>query len=471
MDYLPLFLDIRNQQCLVVGGGEVALRKVRLLYSAGAVVRVVSPLIHKDIETLLANADHQLYARTYQPEDMDDVKLVIAATSDGELNLKVSQHARQKNLFVNVVDDGQVGNAIMPSIVDRSPVITAFSTGGKAPVMARHMRQTLEGILPANYGNLAEMAGRFRHRVISEVKDINRRRQFWEDALQSIASEKALRGDLEGAERLLEQLLYDMSDEMVGEVYLIGAGPGDPELLTFKALRLMQQADVVLYDNLVSKEIVDLCRRDADLIYVGKRCSNHTFTQEEINSMMVDFAKVGKRVARLKGGDPFIFGRGGEELETLAEANIPFQIVPGITAASGCASYAGIPLTHRDYAQSAQFITGHCKFDADEIDWDKMKDPRQTLVFYMGINNLDKICNMLIKFGTEPERPVAIVYKGTTAYQRVFTGTVDTIADIAKEHKVKPPSLIIIGNVVKLKDKLEWFNPVSDSALHEPCHC
>ncbi len=459
MNYLPLFLDIQNQQCLVVGGGEVALRKVRLLHSAGAVIRVVSPAIHKDIESLLEHGDHQLYKRPFKLEDIDDVKLVIAATNDDTLNQKVSKKARQKNLFVNVVDDGQSGNAIMPSIVDRSPVITAFSTGGKAPVMARHMRETLEGILPANYGNLAEMAGQFRHRVITEIKNINKRRQFWEDALQSTAAEKALSGDLEGAEALLEQQLSGCSSDMTGEVYLIGAGPGDQELLTFKALRLMQKADVVLYDNLVSKEIVNLCRRDADLVYVGKKCANHTFSQEQINKMMVDLARAGKRVARLKGGDPFIFGRGGEELETLADADIPFQIVPGITAASGCASYAGIPLTHRDYAQSAQFITGHCQFNIDEMDWSKMKDHRQTLVFYMGIRNLDQICSKLIESGAEPERPVAIVYKGTTTEQCTITGTLTTIKDIAREHDVKPPSLIIIGNVVKLKDKLDWFNP------------
>lgn len=470
MDYLPLFLDIRHQLCLVVGGGDVALRKIRLLHSAGAIIRVVSPSIHQEVQSLLQESDHQLFQRLFHKDDLDGVKLVIAATSDQRTNQTVAKYAREQKLFVNVVDDGETGNAIMPSIVDRSPVIAAFSTGGKAPVLIRQMRERLESEMPARYGDLAELAGRYRNQVIARFDHINERRKFWEEALSGSIAEKVFMGDMPGAEIELEQRLRNRSDAQPGEVYLIGAGPGDPELLTFKALRLMQKADVVLYDNLVSREVVELCRRDADLIYVGKKSSKHTYSQETINEMMVELAQSGKRVARLKGGDPFIFGRGGEELQVMADQGIPFQIVPGITAASGCASYAGIPLTHRDYAQSVQFITGHCKLDSDGIDWNKMKDKQQTLVFYMGVRNLPEICQKLMDSGVEPERPVAIVHKGTTTSQRSITGTVDTIAELAVQHEIRPPSLVIVGDVVQLQNQLEWFRPesVKEEALeHE----
>lgn len=459
MDYLPLFLDVRHQLCLVVGGGDVALRKIRLLLSAGAIIRVVSPSILQEVQSLLRESDHQLYQRSFHKDDLDSAKLVIAATSDRRINHRVSRLARERKLLVNVVDDGEAGNAIMPSIVDRSPVIAAFSTGGKAPVLARQLRENLESTLPAHYGDLAELAGRYRNRVIARYDHINQRRQFWEEAFSGSIAEKVFKGDIPGAENELEQQLRRGSGSRGGEVYLIGAGPGDPELLTFKALRLMQKADVVLYDNLVSKEVVELCRRDADLIYVGKKSCQHAYSQESINTMMVELAQEGKRVARLKGGDPFIFGRGGEELEALAEYSIPFQIVPGITAASGCASYAGIPLTHRDYAQSAQFITGHCKLESDGIDWSKVKDKQQTLVFYMGVRNLTEICQKLVDNGVESERPVAIVHKGTTPLQKTVTGTVETISELAAQQDIKPPSLIIVGDVVRLQKRLEWFQP------------
>lgn len=459
MDYLPLFLEVRHRQCLVVGGGDIALRKVRLLHSAGAVIRLVAPEVHLDIQQLLKAGDHQIEERPFQPDDLNNICLVIAATDDAELNRQVAQLASQQNLFVNVVDDAQSGNAIMPSIVDRSPVVVAFSTGGKAPVLARLLREKLEAMLPSGYGRLAELAGQFRERVGQKFSTINERRYFWERALTGSAAEKAYIGDMEAAGQIFQEQLDQSETTSAGEVYLVGGGPGDPDLLTFKALRLMQQADVVLHDRLVSEEVLSLCRRDADFIYVGKKRDRHTRPQEEINQLLVDLAKEGKRVLRLKGGDPFIFGRGGEEIDTLAAEDIPFQVVPGITAASGCASYAGIPLTHRDHAQSVRFVTGHLKDDSYNLNWHEMVDPSQTLVFYMGLMGLPRICEELIRHGRDGDTPIALVEKGTTQNQRVFTGTLTTINDRLEGQNVKAPTLIIVGSVVSLHDKLKWFNP------------
>ena len=459
VDYLPLFLEVRDRQCLLVGGGDIALRKARLLHSAGAHIRLVAPEIHPELSEILSRSVHQVRQKAFEPDDLQDVCLVIAATDDHEVNSHVAQQAKALNLFVNVVDDGQSGNAVMPSIVDRSPVMVAFSTGGKAPVLARLLRQQLESMLPAGYGKLAELAGQFRDKVSARYSHINERRYFWEKALTGHAAEKAFSGDLQEASRILQNELDKTEPGGAGEVYLVGGGPGDPDLLTFKALRLMQQADVVLHDRLVSEQVLGLCRRDADYIYVGKKRDRHARPQEEINQLLVDLAKEGKRVLRLKGGDPFIFGRGGEEIDTLAEENIPFQVVPGITAASGCASYAGIPLTHRDHAQSVRFVTGHLKDDSYNLNWHEMVDPAQTLVFYMGLMGLPRICEELSHHGRSLQTPIALIEKGTTQNQRVFTGTLETIASMVEGNQVKAPTLIIVGDVVKLHDKLKWFNP------------
>ncbi|WP_257295505.1 siroheme synthase CysG [Endozoicomonas sp. YOMI1] len=456
MDYLPLFLQVRNQRCLVVGGGDIALRKIRLLKASGANVRVVAREISADIREFLASGNHQLLKKPFDSHDLNGVCLVIAATDDEGVNRQVAMLAQQRQLFVNVVDDADAGNAVMPAIVDRSPVVVAFSTGGKAPVLARLLRQKLETLLPRGYGRLAALAGECRDMVKARFSEINDRRYFWEKVLAGPAAEKALVGDLQGARRLIEQTLANTSEQKIGEVYLVGGGPGDPDLLTFKALRLMQQADVVLHDRLVSEDVLALCRRDADYIYVGKKRDRHTRPQEEINALLVELAKEGKRVLRLKGGDPFIFGRGGEEIETLASEGVPFQVVPGITAASGCASYAGIPLTHRDHAQSVRFVTGHLKDDSYALNWNEMLDPSQTLVFYMGLMGLPRICQALIDHGRNAQTPIALIQQGTTRNQRVFTGTLATINKIIESEKVKAPTMIIIGSVVSLRDKLRW---------------
>ncbi|MRI34425.1 uroporphyrinogen-III C-methyltransferase [Endozoicomonas sp. OPT23] len=462
MDYLPLFLDLKQQPVLLVGGGDIALRKARLLNSAGASIHVVAQQIGEDLKTLLSDSRHLLLERSYQASDLEEVVLVIAATDDQQVNREVARQAKERKLFVNVVDDASAGSAIMPSIVDRSPVVAAFSTGGKAPVLARMLRQQLESMLPAGYGQLASLAGSFRKKVNSRFSQLNDRRYFWEKVLTSSAAEKAIQGDLAAAESIFEQQLNDAEATDVGEVYLVGGGPGDPDLLTFKALRLMQQADVVLHDRLVSEQVLSLCRRDADFIYVGKKRDRHARPQEEINQLLVDHAREGKRVLRLKGGDPFIFGRGGEEIDTLAEEGIPFQVVPGITAASGCSTYSGIPLTHRDYAQSVRFVTGHLKDDSYNLNWHEMVDPSQTLVFYMGLMGLPRICDELQKQGRPSETPVALIEKGTTQEQRVFTGTLANITEQVSANKVKAPTLIIVGDVVSLHDKLKWFKPAGE---------
>ena len=462
MDYIPLFLEVRQRLCLIVGGGDIALRKARLLERAGARIRLVAPSIEPGLKTLLKSHDHQIEQRPYHPADLNNVHLVIAATDDQALNRRVAEQAKSQNLFINVVDDPDAGSAIMPSIVDRSPVMVAFSTGGKAPVLARQLRTQLESMLPAGFGRLAELAGDFRQRVSDRFNQINDRRYFWERVLSGPVAEKALSGDLEQAGKMMSQALDDARESTTGEVYLVGGGPGDPDLLTFKAVRLMQKADVVLYDRLVSEAVLNLCRRDADYIYVGKKRDRHTLPQGNINQLLVKLAKEGKRVLRLKGGDPFIFGRGGEEIDTLAHEQIPFQVVPGITAASGCSTYAGIPLTHRDFAQSVRFVTGHLKDNSYSLNWHEMLDPAQTLVFYMGLLGLPRICEALISHGRSPETPIALIEQGTTQQQRVFVATLATIVQEIKDNGIRAPTLIIVGDVVTLHSKLSWYHPDRD---------
>lgn len=461
MDFLPLFHNLRGRQVLVVGGGEIALRKARLLAEAGARLRVVAPQIEDALRALVEQGGGELHARGYQESDLDSCALVIAATDDEPLNARVSREAGARSLPVNVVDAPELCSVIFPAIVDRSPLMVAVSSGGDAPVLTRLMRARLETLIPAGYGRLAGLAQKFRGAVKQRIADVQQRRVFWEEVFQGAIAELVLAGREAKAERLLADKLTGSAERELGEVYLVGAGPGDPDLLTFRALRLMQQADVVLYDRLVAPEIVDMCRRDADRIYVGKRRSEHALPQEQINRQLVDLAKQGKRVLRLKGGDPFIFGRGGEEIEELAAEGIPFQVVPGITAASGCSTYAGIPLTHRDYAQSVRFVTGHLKDHSCDLPWGDLVAPGQTLVFYMGLVGLPVICEQLIRHGRAAETPAALVQQGTTRHQRVFAGTLANLPQLVAQHEVHAPTLVIVGEVVRLRDKLAWFEGAS----------
>ncbi|WP_417777065.1 siroheme synthase CysG [Stutzerimonas xanthomarina] len=457
MDFLPLFHNLNGRTVLVVGGGEIALRKARLLSEAGAVLRVVAPEIEAQLNELVVKSGGQALIRGYESRDLSGCVLAIAATDDEPLNAQVSEDARALGMPVNVVDSPDLCTVIFPAIVDRSPLMIAVSSGGDAPVLARLMRARIETWVPSVYGELAGLAKKFRGRVKARFSNVQQRRVFWEEVFQGDVAERALAGQQQEAERLLVEKLSGAEPKNLGEVYLVGAGPGDPDLLTFRALRLMQQADVVLYDRLVAPAILDLCRRDADRIYVGKQRAAHAVPQEQINQLLVTLAKEGKRVLRLKGGDPFIFGRGGEEIEELAAHDVPFQVVPGITAASGCAAYAGIPLTHRDHAQSVRFVTGHLKDGSCDLAWSELVAPSQTLVFYMGLVGLPVICQQLMAHGRAADTPAALVQQGTTVNQRVFTGTLANLAERVASEQVQAPTLVIVGEVVQLREKLAWF--------------
>ncbi|MDH4873748.1 siroheme synthase CysG [Pseudomonas sp. BN515] len=457
MDFLPLFHNLQGRQVLVVGGGEVALRKARLLADAGARLRVVAPEIDAQLLEMVEQGGGESLLRGYQEADLDACVLVIAASDDEQLNAEISAQAQARGVPVNVVDAPKLCSVIFPAIVDRSPLIVAVSSAGDAPVLARLIRAKIETWIPAAYGQLAGLAKKFRDQVKTLFPDVQQRRVFWEEVFQGPVAERMLAGQGVEAERLLAERVAGGAPKALGEVYLVGAGPGDPDLLTFRALRLMQQADVVLYDRLVAAPIIELCRRDAERIYVGKRRADHAVPQDEINRLLIEQAKLGKRVLRLKGGDPFIFGRGGEEIEELAANDIPFQVVPGITAASGCSTYAGIPLTHRDYAQSVRFVTGHLKDGSCDLPWSDLVAPGQTLVFYMGLVGLPVICEQLIKHGRAAETPAALIQQGTTSHQRVFTGTLANLPQLVAEHEVHAPTLVIVGEVVTLRDKLAWF--------------
>lgn len=457
MDFLPLFFDLKKKPCLLVGGGTIALRKARLLISAQALVTVVAPEINDELAKLVVDNGGELINEIYTQAHLNQKVLVISATDIESVNQQVAADCHALNLPVNVVDNPKLCSVIMPAIVDRSPLIIGITSGGEAPVLARIVRSKLESMFPGSWGAVAKLASKFRERVKQTFKDGEERRRFWEATLNGPVLERVLSGNQSEAEQMLGRLVDAGKIEQGGEVYLVGAGPGDPDLLTFKALRLMQQAEVVLYDRLVSQPILDMTRRDAERIYVGKQRSEHAVPQKQINELLFDLAAQGKRVLRLKGGDPFIFGRGGEEIELLAKNNIPFQVVPGITAASGCACYAGIPLTHRDFAQSVRFITGHLKDNSHNLNWTELVSDDQTLVFYMSLVGLEQICTQLMQHGKSPDTPAALVEKGTTPEQKVHVATIKTLPDYVKNQDIKAPTLMIIGGVVSLSKNLAWF--------------
>lgn len=460
MDYFPIFMDLRGQRVVVVGGGEVALRKVMSLCKAGAVVEVISPDLCHELQAM--HAADQLCWRpsSFEPAFLDAAVLVIAATDDHAVNRQVSELARAQRIPVNVVDAPALCSFIVPSVVDRSPLVIAISSGGAAPVLARMLRAKLETMIPAAYGKLAGLASEFREQVKARFPSSQQRRMFWERVFQGAIAERVLSGQAAAAREMMAEALQTSHDASPqGEVYLVGAGPGDPDLLTFRALRLMQQCDVVLYDKLVSDEVMALVRKDAERLYVGKQRAHHAVPQEEINQMLARLAKTGKRVLRLKGGDPFVFGRGGEEIETLMAESVPFQVVPGVTAACGVSCYAGIPLTHRDHAQSVVFATGHLRDGTVNLDWPALVRPSQTLVIYMGLVGLPEICRQLVAHGMPADTPAAVVQQGTTNAQRVVAATLETLPARVAEAGLRAPSLTIVGSVVSLREKLRWFDP------------
>ena len=460
MDYLPIFMNLRGRTSVVIGGGEVAFRKIGMLLKAGANVTVVSPELCPELSDWQAQDKVVHVAARFEPPQLDGAQLVIAATDDEAVNRHVSIAAQARNIPVNVVDAPKLCTFVVPSVVDRSPIVIAVSSGGKAPVLARLVRARLETLIPASYGRLAQLAGDFRDKVKARFPTSQQRRIFWESVFQGPIAERVFSGQEQAARQELHAVLDGASDmPHRGEVYLVGGGPGDPDLLTFRALRLMQQCDVVVYDKLVSQPVMELVRRDAERIYVGKQRDQHTLPQEDINQLLVRLAREGRRVLRLKGGDPFIFGRGGEEIETLMESGIPFQVVPGITAASGVASYAGIPLTHRDHAQSCIFATGHLRDGTVDLDWSVLARPRQTIVIYMGLVGLPEICRQLVAHGLPASTPAAVVQQGTLPQQRVVVSDLARLAHEVEVAGLHAPCLTIIGTVVGLRDKLNWFEP------------
>ncbi|GFO72033.1 uroporphyrin-III C-methyltransferase/precorrin-2 dehydrogenase/sirohydrochlorin ferrochelatase [Bathymodiolus japonicus methanotrophic gill symbiont] len=461
MDYFPLFINLKNKHCLVVGAGEIAARKIELLAKAGAKIAVIAPEISASVMQLAANnSDIEISIKKFSTDDISQQRLIISATNQADINALVAATADAHNIPVNVVDKPALCSFIVPAIIDRSPALAAVSSGGTSPVLARLLRAKLESLIPPAFGRMAKLAEKYRALVKENINPPAQRRIFWEKVLQGSIAELFYSGKEAEAESRLKDAILNSPKQLdnSGEVYLVGAGPGDPDLLTFRALRLMQQADVVVYDRLVSTEILQLVRRDAEKIYVGKQRDNHSLPQESINELLARLAKEGKRVVRLKGGDPFIFGRGGEEIETLAEQNINFQVVPGITAASGCATYAGIPLTHRDHAQSCTFVTGHLKNNRANLNWQQLAAPGQTIVIYMGLVGLGIICQSLIQHGAVADLPIALIQQGTTQRQRVITGTLSNLPDKLKNQGIHPPTLFIIGTVVSLHDALKWFH-------------
>ena len=465
MDFLPIFINIKGRHCLVAGGGEIAARKVSLLLRAQGQVMVVAPELCATLNAMLDDKQISYRKGSFDESDILGCDMVIAATNDMDVNERVYDVACRRNIQINVVDQPEMCSFIFPAIVDRSPVVVAVSTGGASPVLARILRARLETLIPAGYGRLADLVAGFRNEVKKRLPDSQARRRFWEKVLQGPVAEMIYSGREKEAIATLRHVIESNDGQIhsSGEVYLVGAGPGDPDLLTFRALRLRQQADVVLYDRLVTPEILDLVRREAERVYVGKKRAYHSVRQEEINRTLVRLAKEGKRVLRLKGGDPFIFGRGGEEIATLAQENVPFQIVPGITAASGCASYAGIPLTHRDYAQSVLFVTGYTRDGATELDWARLIQPQQTIVIYMGTLGLENICKQMITYGMHHTMPAAMIEQGTTPNQRVIVGTVGTLPEIVSGIEIHAPTLVIVGEVVRLHETLGWYRPAEIS--------
>jgi uroporphyrin-III C-methyltransferase/precorrin-2 dehydrogenase/sirohydrochlorin ferrochelatase len=466
MNYFPVFFDLAGQRVLVVGAGEVALRKISLLERSGALITVVAPEIAPELIARAARGSLELKFREFIPADLEGARLVIVATASRAVNRWIAKMADAHAIPVNVVDDRAASRFIVPAIIDRDPVLVAVSTGGTSPVLARRLRERLEALIPKRFGELAVWLRELRNGTMSRLRDAQERRRFFETIVDGPASRRFIEGDQRGAARIAQLLLTktSMAPRAAGEVTLVGAGPGDPELLTLKALRALQDADIILHDRLVSQGVLDLARRDARKICVGKAAGGIGTTQREINELLIFHAGQGRRVVRLKGGDPFIFGRGGEELEAVARAGINFSVVPGITAAAGCAAYAGIPLTHRDHAHSVSFVTGHADGSGNEPDWRALAAPGHTAVFYMGLARLQHIVARLLAHGAPAARPAAIVVHGTTARQRVITATLGTLAETASGANLESPALLIVGDVVALHSSLAWFGAASSES-------
>jgi uroporphyrin-III C-methyltransferase/precorrin-2 dehydrogenase/sirohydrochlorin ferrochelatase len=465
MRYFPVFMDLLDQQVLIVGGGPVAARKAKLLARAGARILIAARETGDEVNEMIRDGRAVLIAGEYRPDLMKSVRLVFAATSDRVLNRRVFHDAERFGVPVNVVDDPELCRFISPAVIDRSPVQVAVSSGGASPILARHIRTWIEAILPDGIGRIASVAGKLRDEVRLNLSP-DKRRAFWE----SMLSDRAVRVD-----SLMRRELQRFSGrttgtgKSAGKVYLVGAGPGNPDLLTLKALQVMAGADVVLHDRLVSDDILDRVRRDARLIDVGKRTGNHHRTQRQIDQLLVDEARKGKTVVRLKGGDPFIFGRGGEELQHLRRNKIDYEVVPGVTAAAGCAAWSGIPLTHRDHAQVLSLVTGHRASagsgGSDAVDWAGITGPGRTVVVYMGVGSAGMIRRQMLEAGISSKLPAALVTNGTLDNQQVISGNVGSLPDMALKMKGRNPGLFIVGEVAALSSALDWINTTVPSGM------
>jgi uroporphyrin-III C-methyltransferase/precorrin-2 dehydrogenase/sirohydrochlorin ferrochelatase len=456
MKLYPLFANLAGRDVLVVGGGAVGERKAAALLDAGARVTVGALSLSPTLRTWGGAGRIALREGEFEGRWLDGVWLVVAATGNRDVNRRIAALAGRRRLFVNVVDDAVLSSFHVPAVVDRAPVTVAISSAGEAPVLARLLRERLEALLEPSLGPLAALAAKFRRRVRERLPDALSRRRYYEDLLSGRVLQLLRRGQPALAEAEAEQALAAARPRQ-GSVILVGAGPGDPGLLTLRGLRALNEADVILHDRLVSAEVLALARRDAERIEVGKQAGNHHATQAQIHALMVEHARAGRRVVRLKGGDPFVFGRGGEELEWLRAHGISYEVVPGITAALACAAYAGIPLTHREHAQSLRLVTAHCQGSHDTLDWAGLARPRQTLAVYMGVSELPVLQQRLLAHGRGGDTPFALVEQGSRPGQRVVTGPLAQLAELAAVHAVQSPALLIVGEVAGLAGKLAWF--------------
>jgi uroporphyrin-III C-methyltransferase/precorrin-2 dehydrogenase/sirohydrochlorin ferrochelatase len=458
MENFPIFIDINKKPVTIFGGGDIALRKAILLVKANPLLTVIAKEFSEDFMEFIKENNLSFLHKSYEPSDIKSQILIVAATDNKSINKSISKTAKEKRIPVNVVDQPELCTFTMGSIVERDALVIAISSGGKAPVLARMIREKMEGLIPASYAKLVCFAGTMRNKVKKKINQMEKRRGFWEDFFSDNQILNKANNNKKFMAKDIDTLIKKRLGKFDGEVYLVGAGPGDRDLLTLRALQLMQKCDICIFDNLVSKDVLGLVRRDADMIYAGKKRDQHTLEQATINDLLMKYAKKGKRVLRLKGGDPFIFGRGGEEIEGLMKENIPFQVVPGISAANGISSYSGIPLTHRDHAQSCLFLTGHFKEGVIDFDWPKLIVQNQTLVIYMGLLSLDEMKSNLIEHGMNQNMPVAVVQSGTTNNQRVVIGELKNIKSRVSKANIKSPALIIIGTVVNLRKDLSWFD-------------
>ena len=458
----PLFAQLRGRRVLVVGGGSVARRKIAALQAAGAHVVVGAPTLESSLAKLAQDGDITHLVGEFREAWLDDVWLVVAATDDAAVNRAVADAAERRQVWANVVDDIALSSFHVPALVQRGTVQIAISSGGNAPMLARHLRAWIERLLDDSWGPLADLFARKRNRIRARLPQLSQRRRWFEDVLQGPIPALLRQHHHLAAERALDAAIAAPAAKRAGSVILVGAGPGDPGLLTLNALRALNEADVIVHDRLVSADVLALARRDADLVDVGKTAGAPGATQADIHAVLLAHARAGKRVVRLKGGDPFVFGRGGEELEFLHAHGIDFQVVPGITAALACAAYAGIPLTHRDHAQSVRLLTAHCKDVNSALDWAELAqatlpESHQTLAIYMGVTGLERLRGNLIAHGGRSTLPFALIENGSRREQRVITGTLAELPELARRHAVVSPALLILGDVAALAQPLHWF--------------